>query len=381
MSELIQRIDLYYTNAAEHSDKTFVVVLIRDDEGWRVDCANGKRDGTLKLRPKGAGLSEAAAQKLFQGIVKEKARGGYTTDVSGTPFAGVTLQGGSPHASASLPSRKSGQPADGLDRGLMLLSVVDRTQMLSLSHDPRWRFEQKMDGERRPIRRAGTTVTGYNRTRQAVAFSSRIQDAFLALDASNFVIDGEQIGDVYYAFDLLELAGSSVEHQPLRVRLTLLNTVLNGANPQVIQRPLAAESTTDKQDLFARIEGADLEGVVGKDLDAPYEACRSRFQVKFKFHDTATVWCDGQNGAKRSVGISCLDAKGQRRSIGNVTIPANVSMPERDTFIEVRYLYRVGDGDLFQPVFDKHRPDCTEQDVARVGDLKQKPAEQTLHAA
>ncbi len=376
---VLQSVDFYYTNPAENSDKVYLVRLIQDDQGFRVDCANGKRGGSLKLRPKGAGLSQIDAEALYDKVCRERLKNGYTTDVSGTPFAPSTDVRSAPGASAAMPVAP--KAVELLDRGLVMLSEIDRVTLMARLLDPSWRLEQKIDGERRPVRRVGADMTGFNKNRLAVAFSSTVRNALLELSTEAFLVDGEEVGETYYPFDLIEVGGASIAHLPYQQRLEHLDRLLQGADARVIKRVPGAQTAQAKDELLAMIEARKLEGVVAKDLRAPYEGFRGEAQGKYKLYETVTVICGGQNGVKRSVSIFCLDDAGSKVAIGNVTIPPNVAMPQDGSLIEVRYLYRVGpQGDLFQPTFDKPRPDCILADVVRNGAIKLKPQTQDFHA-
>ena len=73
---------------------------------------------------------------------------------------------------------------------------------------------------------------------------------------------------------------------------------------------------------------ANREGVVFKDMDAPFSAGRPNSggsQLKFKFVETASFVVTGVNG-KRSVTLALYD--GDRLvPAGNVTIPPNLAIP------------------------------------------------------
>jgi bifunctional non-homologous end joining protein LigD len=114
------------------------------------------------------------------------------------------------------------------------------------------------------------------------------------------------------------------------------------------------------------------EGVVFKRIDAPYTAGRPASNgdvLKFKFYATATLSVIAVNG-KRSVQLGASTAHGWE-FVGNVTIPANQSIPEALDLVEVRYLYRYPNGSLFQPTYLGRRSD---KDVADgLAALKLKP--------
>jgi bifunctional non-homologous end joining protein LigD len=75
---------------------------------------------------------------------------------------------------------------------------------------------------------------------------------------------------------------------------------------------------------------------------------------------------------QRSIGISLFGRNGWQLA-GNVTIPANHSIPVVGDVVEVRFLYAFPESDvLFQPVYLGKRDDVDPAEC-RVSQLKYKP--------
>lgn len=122
-------------------------------------------------------------------------------------------------------------------------------------------------------------------------------------------------------------------------------------------------STKGKKGLLDKLREKQKEGIVFKDLNAPYKAGRPASkgsQIKFKFYETATVSVETVN-LKRSVSMRLYDGKSWI-SVGNVTIPVNFDMPQEKDIIEVRYLYAYRGGSLYQPTYLGIRNDADEND-------------------
>ncbi|GLW69781.1 ATP-dependent DNA ligase [Kitasatospora phosalacinea] len=82
------------------------------------------------------------------------------------------------------------------------------------------------------------------------------------------------------AFDLLALDDDDLTARPLVERRAELARLLAGAAPPVHLAPATTDLDTAR-DWFSRFEGAGLDGVVAKPLDAPYRPGeRSLFKVK-----------------------------------------------------------------------------------------------------
>src|SRR5262250_1277339 len=84
----------------------------------------------------------------------------------------------------------------------------------------------------------------------------------------------------FVAWDLLALGDQDLRQAPLAVRRQRLEQVLAGATPPVHLSP-ATRDRALAEDWFRRFEGAGLDGVMAKRLDAPYRA-GERTMIKIK---------------------------------------------------------------------------------------------------
>jgi bifunctional non-homologous end joining protein LigD len=190
------------------------------------------------------------------------------------------------------------------------------------------------------------------------------------------VLDGEHIGDYFYAFDLLELKGEDLRSQSFEQRyIALLN--LFGASMLRHIRLVGCEITR-KRPVFNELKAKKAEGVVFKDKRAPYTAGRPNSggtQLKHKFVASLSAVVTVIN-PQRSVTVSLLDTNTGWHEAGNVTIPANHKVPACGTVVEVRYLYAfLQSRKLFQPVYLGVRNDV-KQIECTMGQLKFKPMEE-----
>lgn len=181
-----QHISLFFKQGG--SDKQYDIALAAKDDGWVVNYANGKRGSTLKPGTKtSAPLAYEDAKKIFDKLVREKTSKGYTPAEGGTPFA---MTDKAAEISGFVPQ---------------LLNSINEKSLEELICDESFVMQQKYDGERRPVRK-GEEVVGINKKGLFVALPQSI-----ALSASRiegtFLIDGEQVGETIYAFDLIEKNG------------------------------------------------------------------------------------------------------------------------------------------------------------------------------
>ena len=233
-------------------------------------------------------------------------------------------------------------------------------------------MQEKFDGRRMMLRKNGETVEAINKLGLVVGVASTIADAVAALPG-DLVLDGEVIGDRLFAFDLLSRDGANLGDKPYRDRYDALAALLAGA-PAALTAVPCWTGHSDKADQLAALRERNAEGVVFKRLDAPYAAGRPASggpQVKHKFVDSLSAKVTAVN-AKRSVVVSLLDGD-EWKPMGNVTIPANQDVPAVGAVVEVRYLYALPGGSLYQPVYLGVRDDIEAQECI-VGQLKFKAA-------
>jgi bifunctional non-homologous end joining protein LigD len=137
-----------------------------------------------------------------------------------------------------------------------------------------------------------------------------------------FVLDGESVGDVFHAFDLLVLNGEDIRPLSYNERLTSLMNLLASAQHRFIKYATTAFSKQDKTRLLAQLKKENHEGVVFKRLDAPYTAGKPNSggsQLKHKFYATLSAVVAKIN-VQRSVQVRLLNGEGWI-PCGSVTIP------------------------------------------------------------
>jgi ATP-dependent DNA ligase len=104
----------------------------------------------------------------------------------------------------------------------------------------------------------------------------------------------------FVAWDLLALGDEDLRHEPLSRRRDRLEHVLADAAPPVHLSP-ATRDRALAEDWFRRFEGAGLDGVMAKRLDAPYRA-GERTMIKVKHARTADCVVAGFRWHKKGAG-------------------------------------------------------------------------------
>jgi bifunctional non-homologous end joining protein LigD len=163
--------------------------------------------------------------------------------------------------------------------------------------------EIKFDGYRTQAHLQKGQPTIY--TRAGYDWTLRFQpiaDALTALPANELILDGEAVvadsrgipdfgllhADLaagrkgrllYYAFDLLYLDGFDLRPVPLSERKRALAELLAGASERILY---AEHLQGDGAEIYDRACGMGLEGILSKQLEAPYHSGRTESWVKVK---------------------------------------------------------------------------------------------------
>jgi predicted DNA-binding WGR domain protein len=92
-AEVAKSIVLYYTDKSINSDKVYTLDIVKDPkfkDAYHVNFSYGKRGKTLKEGTKTKiAVTYKEAVNIFNSVISEKENEGYTTNVSGRPYAGV----------------------------------------------------------------------------------------------------------------------------------------------------------------------------------------------------------------------------------------------------------------------------------------------------
>jgi bifunctional non-homologous end joining protein LigD len=323
----IKQISLYFKSG--NSDKEYHAQIEQHGKDCHVNFQYGRRGSTLTGGTKTSEpVSLAKAEKIYEALVKSKTDKGYTEGAAGTPFVGSAQQD---RATGLVPQ---------------LLNPIDESELESYLKDDSFGCQEKEDGKHILIRVIGGVVTGSNRKGLQIGLPEPIVKA--ATDLEDCVLDGEGIGDRFYAFDLLERRGQDVTSLGYQQRYEFLSRLCSNVFPVV---PLAIGEQA-KRALYLKLKAENKEGIVFKKLSASYIPGRPSTggdMLKFKFYATASCIVTAGREGKRSVGLAVL-CDGLRVVVGNVTVPANQNVPKVDQVVEIRYLYAYKGGSLYQPV-------------------------------
>lgn len=342
-------------NTEGSSNKVYNVHLEAKDGGWVVNYANGKFGGTLATGTKTpVPLDYDAAKKTFDKLIKSKIGGGYRVEGDATAYITVT-------------DRK----LTGIN--VQLLNPIGDAELADKINDPAWMAQEKHFGDRKAIRVKNGEVEGSNKKGMLSGLPKPIADSALTLNL-DLVIDGEEVGDTLYAFDLLEVGSMDLRDKPALARWHALQGLLRAHALSNIVLVETAMTAIAKQEMLERLQAEGKEGMVFKKKEAPYVAGRPSSggnQLKYKFYKTASVVVAEVN-QQRSVAMKVLDGD-KWVAVGNVTIPSNHPVPAEGAIIEVRYLHAYERGSLYEPTYLGERNDV-DADECVISQLQYKAA-------
>jgi len=342
----IQSTSLHFREGA--SDKIYQAFVEPKGDGYIVTFAYGRRGSTLNTGTKTeAPLPLATAIRVFEKLVASKVAKGYKPD-----------------GEAAKPYQQTGN--EGIDSGIrcQLLNAVDASELSRLLTGRTHCLQEKHDGRRLMVRKQGDTITGINRRGLVVAIPDAIREAVEHIPF-DVLIDGEAVGDTLHAFDLLEVKGNDFSHRRYIDRFAgLIMTI--PPNLPALRWVSTSVDPNDKVEIYEELRATNCEGVVFKEVDAPYSPGRPNSggpQLKFKFVESASFIVTGHN-ARRSVVLGLFDGN-ELVGAGNVTIPPNHAVPAVSEIVECQYLYCFREsGSIYQPVYlgkrcDIPAADCT----------------------
>jgi bifunctional non-homologous end joining protein LigD len=162
---------------------------------------------------------------------------------------------------------------------------------------PDWIFELKHDGFRgityvadgqcRLVSRKNYAYNSFAALRSAIAGELRAENAILDGEIVCLDVQGRSVlkellfrrgNPFFYAFDLLWLNGRDLRHLPLLERKRMLRRLIRGGKHS---RLMYADHVKSRGcDLFGKICGLDLEGIVAKHKDGLYSPSAKWIKVK-----------------------------------------------------------------------------------------------------
>ncbi len=348
----VRSIELFFQEGA--SDKVYLAQIVERDGTHSVHVQWGRRGSRLSEGAKAVNVTRAKADAVFDRLVREKQGKGYEEVTASVAPAAVA-----PPDGAGSGSKLGGKRAK-VGHAAQLLEPLADDELDGLLADDAMIAQQKLDGVRVLVH-VGPTLVVTNRDGKATE-QGRNAVGGLGYLPHGTVVDGEVIGDAYWLFDILELAGEDVRDRGYVDRWALLDEIEPALGDGARILPMAI-GKVPKRVLHDKLRAANAEGIVFKRADAPYTSGRHATQRKYKFVKSAdVVVVENAGNAYRMI----VYDGGKPFDVGRVFAgTTNASRKDLDTRLgrgesivcEVRYLYATDDHQLFQPVFVRARDD------------------------
>lgn len=241
----------------------------------------------------------------------------------------------------------------------------DQNALDQLIEDPRWVFQQKMDGTRTLVnletmqfsQRNGSPLKHTAATQWIPRLIQELSDLGLSGQA-NTILDCElMIGDgELYIFDVIDPWDLE---RPLDMRIAEMEKLPTGG---IIQTVTTAKSAWGKREMVKLCERA--EGVVAKYLKGGYEpGKRVDTVLKFKNIHSAELIVTRLSEAPKAAGLGILD-KGEVHTVANASMIGKDPEIEVGDVVEVNFLAWTG-ASLLQPRIVRRRPDKCTADCTR----------------
>lgn len=336
---------LYFTEGS--ADKVYNAKLDQRPDGWAVTFAYGRRGKPLKIGEKIAGVDYETASEVYDKLVSEKTKKGYTEQENGAVFTSSATAG--------------------LDTGFrpQLFNEITIDELRDLGDD--WLLQEKHDGERRPMIFEADKAVFANRKGLETSVQMSVSEAFTKLGeiVGDMKLDSEDMGDHVVIFDVKEhfMLKDGTFKERAAILGHLENTIRNAGLSGVLKVDVPVPARTYVENNLERLMNSGAEGVVVRHQDSIYMADRPSSggdAVKVKFWADCTCRVTEGRAGKRSVGLELLNNSGEWVGVGNVTIPANSPVPEVTDLVDVKYLYAYDGGSLFQPSYRGKRNDVDE---------------------
>lgn len=330
-------VTLYCTE--NDSDKVYKAEVRPSLDGWAVFFWFGPRTGILQSGTKTkTPVSKDEALKIWEKLVREKKAKGY-------------------HEGADAPAYTD---TDGTtrDTGLrpMLLTPAPEEDVMTFLADSEWCAQEKLNGKRILIRANGGQVTAANRRGLECIIPQGVSSA-LATTAA--VLDGEMVGDHYFAFDLLEDGQQDLREDDYVLRHSRLVQRFGPSFFPAVQIVPLAYQPGQKRALFQALKSRNAEGIVFKRLGGigyrpgKVESLAQAHAVKVKFYASAECVVTAWNEGKMSISLAVYHAGGGVVPIGNVSVPAKYASEVKvGGVVQVKYLYATPGHQLYQPALD-----------------------------
>jgi bifunctional non-homologous end joining protein LigD len=350
------------------SDKVYHLEIVQVGKGYNVNCAYGRRGCVLRQQGKNPNVvSLATANSIFDSVLKEKLGKGYKIveikDLDNPDFVSTATATVTP-------------PVDKKDTGMrpQLLNPILVMDAIRYLEDPDWCLQEKMDGKHIIVKYIPKEdkVIAANKKGDVISIPQSIVDSVKKLaNEKGLTLDGELIGEYLYVFDILECEGVDLRGAlDFGKRYFALEHLIQNQFENLILVK-AYFKTKEKKAYFEKLKRTGREGAVFKDIHSQFSIGRPHSggaMLKCKFTATLSVIVDSKVTGKSSFASFVYRDDRSKMPLGNCTVPVGREIPLAGTIVEIRYLYVLRGGHLYQPVYlgirdDVDPEECTESQI------------------
>jgi bifunctional non-homologous end joining protein LigD len=355
-----------------NSDKVYQAAVIQDeDDTFSVVVHWGRRGPSLNSGKKAQGVTRAAADKVFDKLVREKTGKGYEVQTEDHgPAVVAPPEGEGSSSKAGVNKRAVLGP-----KAQLMNPVDDDAHGVALLSNDAWLAEQKLDGHRvllhvDSLKFGKPSTFGTNRNGEQTSVPAEVIEGAASLPAGT-ILDGEVLNGAYLVFDVLALGSVDLRQLSCLDRWHKLSNEVEPGLSEPVSVVAAAITTKQKQALRTRLAANRAEGMVFKRKDASYSSGRVSTQLKWKFLKSADVVVVENAGNAYRMQVK---HRGKWVDIGKVfSGTTNASRAALDAALkqgdhpvcEVQYLYASADFQLVQPMFVRMRDDKDADDCGR----------------
>ena len=253
----------------------------------------------------------------------------------------------------------------------MLATEYPNSKLMEAVKSRDWIVEQKLDGHRVLLEVTNGRAKAIGRNGQSSQHNALFMQRGYANDLKQLpadcVLDGELVGDTFWAFDLpywAERANPINPSDPLHVRRAQLDNLFDFWSPDRSYFRLLPQATKelDKSKLALTVLQGGGEGVMLKPLASTYRSgVRAKDICKIKFVKTvdcvvSAVGTQGKENYELSLYVRRIDGTSSLQTVGRCSAIGKDKVNVGDV-IEVKYLYVGADGRLYQPRMMRVRTD------------------------
>lgn len=231
-----------------------------------------------------------------------------------------------------------------------LLTQIEEHEVETYLADSEYCAQEKKDGKHLTLQILDGQLIVRNKKGIACNCSPEFENSLRAIGC-DLLIDGEQIGDKFWAWDILEFDGVDIRNWSYLSRYLKLTKLTFGPAIQILK---IAFTEQEKRALYSQLKSNGKEGIVFKKLSGQFKPGKGDDQLKFKFYaECSVIVVEGRQG-RASIGMELINSQGNREFVGYCSCNRR---PPIGSVAEIKYLYAYRGGCLYQPAFKEIRDD------------------------